>query len=256
MFRIKALFDLIKLRNEYEYIHVHASGYLGDIRLLWAYIVSKIFKKGVIITYHCGSPDRILKNTHYIVNIIFNSAILITVPSKYSKNILLKYNPSIAKKLKVFSNLIDPSKYTVRNVGIKKNKKMVLTVGNINKWYIYRKGLLIFVKSAKFLPDVEFYLVGKYDKSIDRSESFGVALVEAMLCECVPVVSDRGALPEVVGDTGFYVRELTPEETARQIEKAIHSDLGREAKERIINNFSIEKRDEELIKMISEVAGE
>jgi glycosyltransferase involved in cell wall biosynthesis len=291
MLRIKALFDLIKLRNEYEYIHVHASGYLGDIRLLWAYIVSKIFKKGVIITYHCGSPDRILKNTHYIVNIIFNFAILITVPSKYSKNILLKYNPSIAKKLKVFPNLIDPSKYTVRNVGIKKNKKMVLTVGNINKWYIYRKGLLIFVKSAKFLPDVEFYLVGKYDKSIDilkkeapknvhfmgylsdkeliklykisnvycqlsRSESFGVALVEAMLCECVPVVSDRGALPEVVGDTGFYVRELTPEETVRQIEKAIHSDLGREAKERIINNFSIEKREEELIKMISEVVGD
>lgn len=288
MFRIKMLFDLIELRNEYKYIHVHSSGYLGDIRLLWVYIISKIFKKGLIITYHCGSPDRILKNTHFIVNIFFNSANLITVPSNYSKNILLKYNPFIAENLKVFPNLIDIFKYAVRDVGIKKSKKMVLTVGNINKWYIYRKGLLIFVKSAKFLPDVEFYLVGKYDNSISilkrqasknvhftgylsdkeliklyslsdvycqlsKSESFGVALAEAMLCECVPVVSDRGALPEVVGDTGFYVRELTPEETAKQIEKAIHSDLGKKARGRIINNFSIGKREEKLIKMISEV---
>ena len=291
MFRIKMLFDLIELRKEYKYIHVHSSGYLGDIRLLWAYIISKIFKKGLIITYHCGSPDRILKNTHFIVNIFFYSAILITVPSTYSKNILLKYNSLIAKKLKVFPNLMDVSKYALRSIDIKKNKKMVLTVGNINKWYIYRKGLLIFVKSAKFLPDLEFYLVGRYDNSISIlkneapknvhfmgylsdeklielynlsdvycqlsiSESFGVALAEAMLCECVPVVSDRGALPEVVGDTGFYVHELTPEETAKQIERAINSDLGKKARKRIINNFSIEKREEELIKMIAEVVGD
>jgi len=291
MLRIKALFDLIMLRKEYEYIHVHSSGYLGDIRLLWAYIVSKIFKKGVIITYHCGSPDRFLKNTHFIVNIFFNSAILVTVPSAYSKNILLKYNSRLAEKLKVFPNLIDSYKYNLKSINIKKNKKVVLTVGAINEWYIYRKGLLIFVEGAKFLPDVEFYLVGKYDSSINTlkeqasknvhftgyvsneeliklysladvycqlsiSESFGVAVAEAMLCECVPVVSDRGALPEVVGDAGFYVRELTPEETARQVKKAIDTDLGKKARERIINNFSIEKRGEELITMISEVVGE
>ena len=77
-----------------------------------------------------------------------------------------------------------------------------------------------------------------------------------MLCECVPVASDRGALPEVVGDTGFYVHELTPEETARQIEKALCSNVGGKVRERIINNFSIEKREEELIKIISEVVGD
>jgi glycosyltransferase involved in cell wall biosynthesis len=291
MLRMKALFDLIKLRNKYKYIHVHSSGYLGDIRLLWAYIVSNIFKKSVIITYHCGSPERILKNTHFIVNIFFNSAILVTVPSNYSKTILLKYNPRLVKKLKVFPNLISQSKYVAKDIKNNKNKKMVLTVGAINKWYIYRKGLLIFVKSAKFLPDVEFYLVGKYDNSINtlkkqasknvhftgylsdeeliklysvsdvycqlsRYESFGVALAEAMLCECVPVICDKGALPEVVGDTGFYVHELTPEETARQIETALCSNLGGKARERIINNFSIEKREEELIKMISRVVGD
>jgi len=30
-----------------------------------------------------------------------------------------------------------------------------------------------------------------------------MALAEAMCCECVPVVTKKGALPEVVGDTGL-----------------------------------------------------
>lgn len=59
--------------------------------------------------------------------------------------------------------------------------------------------------------------------------------------------------PKVVGDTGFYVRELTPEETAKQIGKATDSDLGKKARERIINNFSIEKREEDLLKIFTKL---
>jgi glycosyltransferase involved in cell wall biosynthesis len=38
-------------------------------------------------------------------------------------------------------------------------------------------------------------------------EQFGRVLIEAMACGCVPVGSDSGAIPEVVGDAGVVFRE-------------------------------------------------
>ena len=37
-----------------------------------------------------------------------------------------------------------------------------------------------------------------------------MAVVEAMLAGCIPVVSDRGALPEVVGDAGIVTEGVEP----------------------------------------------
>ncbi|HSG00430.1 MAG TPA: glycosyltransferase family 4 protein, partial [Vicinamibacterales bacterium] len=53
-----------------------------------------------------------------------------------------------------------------------------------------------------------------------RHESFGCAVAEAMLTGCVPVVTRSSALPEVVGDAGFYADELTPASVARALEQA------------------------------------
>ncbi len=74
-----------------------------------------------------------------------------------------------------------------------------------------------------------------------------------MACGCVPVVTDRGALPEVAGDTGFCVPYGDPKATAEAIEKALNSNKGKEARERIKNMFGIEKRSEKLIELIKEL---
>ena len=84
-------------------------------------------------------------------------------------------------------------------------------------------------------------------------ESFGVALAEAMACECVPVIADRGALPEVIGDVGFYVPYGDPEATAEAIGKALKSGKGAEARERIKTMFSLERRRDEFICEIEEL---
>lgn len=52
-----------------------------------------------------------------------------------------------------------------------------------------------------------------------RHESFGCAVAEAMLTGCIPVVTLAGALPEVVGDAGFYA-DATPTAVARALEAA------------------------------------
>ena len=121
--------------------------------------------------------------------------------------------------------------------------KMALTVGNVDKSNLWRKGHELFVQTAKLLPDVSFTLVGdwkdsaieylrsiasqnviftgrvseqelhKYYKSasvyiqVSRHEGFGLSVAEAMLAGCIPVVTEAGSLPEVVGNCGLYCKE-------------------------------------------------
>lgn len=284
--KFKMFFDLIVKKSKYDCIHVHTSGYLGDIPLIWTYVVSKLFNKKIIITWHCGSPSLILHKTHPIVNIFFKSANLVTVPSKYSRNIVLKYFSKFNDKLIVFPNLLDHVNFNCS--GLKKGKNKVITVSSINKWYIYRKGLVQFVESAKYLPNYNFYLVGKYDDSISELkkkspdnvhftgylsdtelvklycssdvycqlsvyESFGYALAEAMLCGCVPVVTRNASLPEVVGDAGYYLEKSTPDHIAIKIKEASISKMGDKAREQIVNNYSIEKMKSDFLKIIQNI---
>jgi glycosyltransferase involved in cell wall biosynthesis len=287
-FKIKMLFDLVNHRHSYEWIHVHSSGDWGDIPLIWTYIVSRLLRKRVIITYHCGSPDDVLARTAFIVNIFFNAADLITVPSEYSRGVLLRYNPGIAVKLIVLPNFIDPIKWK-RNT-TRKNRRKVITVSQVDKHYIYRKGLLLFIDTAKLCPEMDFYIIGNYDHSIQMlkqrappnvyftgyvtdeelrdhyntsfiycqlsvSESFGYALAEAMLCDCIPVVTRSTSLPEIVGNAGIFIKSPTPESTAKAIVNVQDEILGKKARERIIENFSIERRKHELLNIFSRLTG-
>ncbi len=180
----------------------------------------------------------------------------------------------------------DPEKF--KSGGEKEN--LVITAGNLkNDVTIKVKGLDHFFKCAQLVPDVEFLIIGSHDPDIKDEweakapdnlkiidyvpqdeliklyqrakvyaqlsfqESFGSALAEAMLCECVPVVTKRGALPEVVGDCGFYADYGSENETVKMIKKAIISDIGKDARERIMSEFPLCKRKEELIKIVEDL---
>ncbi|GAH44552.1 unnamed protein product, partial [marine sediment metagenome] len=165
----------------------------------------------------------------------------------------------------------------------------VVTVGNVTNSNLKRKGLETFVKAAAYLPDLRFVLIGEHrDNSINHlraiktqnveligyvndeqlleyyqkakvyvqvsaHEGFGIAMAEAMSCGCVPVVTDRGAIPEVVADTGFYVPYDDPKTTAEAIKNALKSNKGGEARKRIEGNFTLAIRENRLIKIINEV---
>ncbi len=86
---------------------------------------------------------------------------------------------------------------------------------------------------------------------VSAHEGFGCSLAEAMLCECVPVVTDRGAIPEVVGDTGFYVPFGDSKVAATKIKDAMMATKnGKRARERIVNLFPLQKRERDLVKEI------
>jgi glycosyltransferase involved in cell wall biosynthesis len=171
----------------------------------------------------------------------------------------------------------------------KEKENLVLTVGSVSKETLERKGLETFIKVASLLPMVEFVLAGKvsedgknclrrlhisenlkitgfvneeelhalYRKAkvyaqLSYHEQFGCALAEAMAHQCIPVVTDKAAIPEVVGETGYYVPYGDSIKTAEAIKMALNDcRKGKLAKERIIQLFPSEKRENALIELIN-----
>lgn len=80
-----------------------------------------------------------------------------------------------------------------------------------------------------------------------------MVLAEAMACECTPLVTDKGAIPEVIGDAGIYVPYANPVATAEGIKEALKSDEGITARQRIKNMFTIDERQRALLKVMHDL---
>lgn len=168
---------------------------------------------------------------------------------------------------------------------------LVVTTGGVKEENLRRKGLRAFVDSARSVPEAEFVLLGpQSDGSAEEllrdapanlsipgwvpdnelqeilsrakvyvqpsyTEGFGVALVEAMASGCVPVVTPVGAIPEVVGDAGLYVRYGDHEGLAGAIRQALGSDLGGKARQRVESHFTLSHRLNALRAAVAEVTG-
>jgi glycosyltransferase involved in cell wall biosynthesis len=207
--------------------------------------------------------------------------------SMFNKKEILKIEPNAKPGL--IYNAIDTQAFFPGSI-VKEN--IVITVAVISEKTILRKGLVTFIKAAIGHPESKFVVIGGCgDGSIeelisiapknveftgfinDREllrwyqrakvycqlsvyESFGVALAESMSCCCVPVVTPEGALPEVVGETGFYAPYGDVEATEVAIGYALKSDNGKYARERAIDLFAVEKREEKIVSIINDVAEE
>lgn len=171
---------------------------------------------------------------------------------------------------------------------VKPKENLVLTVGNVDRGNLQRKGLEPFVRTAHLIPECEFVMIGAWrDHAIrqlrafaplnirftdwinedalneyfsraavyvqaSRHEGFGLAVAEAMLHQCVPVVTRAGSLPEVVGEAGVYVDSPEPRVIAEGIRRALamKGTLGPRAREGILTQFPLGKRGELLFRAI------
>ncbi|TNE71900.1 glycosyltransferase [bacterium] len=103
----------------------------------------------------------------------------------------------------------------------------------------------------KYLQESEFYF------QLSISEGFPNALAEAMLCGCIPIVSEVSSMPEIVGDSGFILRkretntllELLNKTTAFSKDEKI--ELSKKARNRIIENYSMRTRFERFQSLLS-----
>jgi glycosyltransferase involved in cell wall biosynthesis len=173
-----------------------------------------------------------------------------------------------------------PDPYNGVMPGELEREPLALTVGLVTHANLDIKGMRAFVRAAQYAPEIHFVLAGPWkDDAIDdlrgtappnvtftgwleqadldalfarastyvqasRHEGFGIAVAEAMLAGCVPVVTAAGALPEVVGNAGVKVPTDTPEDVAAGVREAV--GLGVEARvaarRRILETFPLEVR--------------
>jgi glycosyltransferase involved in cell wall biosynthesis len=169
--------------------------------------------------------------------------------------------------------------------------RFVLTVGNVNRSNLWRKGHEPFVRAAALVPDAQFILVGAWvDDAIEHlraiappnvtftgrvaddalwdyyrrasvyvqasaHEGFGLSLAEAMLAGCVPAVTRSGALPEVVGDAGVYTSSQDPGDVALAIRSALEQpSIARlEARQRVLTCFPTAARRQALEDLIAKL---
>ncbi len=117
-----------------------------------------------------------------------------------------------------------------------------------------------------FTGVIPFEYVPKYHNmlsvsvSVSNSESFGVAIIEALSCAKPVVVANVGGLPEVVEDgvTGFVVPPRDEIETAKAIEKLIldkklRITIGQNGRERVRKLYNWNDNVKQMIDIYREI---
>jgi glycosyltransferase involved in cell wall biosynthesis len=228
-------------------------------------------------------------HTKYIANATMHFATCVSVFSRYS------YDDAVQNAG------LEPSKMQLIYLGVphenysrNRKEKLILTVSNVDRGNLQRKGLEPFVRAASLIPEWEFAIIGAWrDDAIrqlqalaspnvrftgwlnqdqlrdyfsraavyvqaSRHEGFGLAVAEAMLHECVPVVTRVGALPEVVDQCGVYIDSPEPSDIADGVRRAmtLAETLGPRARERIMSQFPLGRRGELLYQTIDAILGQ
>ena len=215
---------------------------------------------------------------------IRNADVVISV-SKTNQNEMLE--KALPKKNRLIYSGVDTKSFYPGD----KKENIAITVGTVKNSNLKRKGLETFVKAAKYVPSIPFYVIGRTDSDDALSyltsiatpnvkftghvsnkelgewyqkakvyvqssahEAFGLSMAEAMYCKCVPVVSDRGALPEIVGETGFVVPYDDPKKTGEFVKKVIDENIsGEDAHKRVKENFTLDIHRKRLLSVVEEV---
>lgn len=103
-----------------------------------------------------------------------------------------------------------------------------------------------------FLSKIQFYM------QLSMSEGFPNALSEAMLCECVPIVSNVGGMPDIVSDCGYILKHKDINELYELVDHALNnfelSKLGKKSRKRIVENYTFENRKKKLLAAIDKLA--
>lgn len=185
----------------------------------------------------------------------------------------------------IIFNGIETDKWQIDPDNNRENNRFVTV---LSTGQFVRKGGELIVEGAKKLPQFEFYFVGmdkpsflsevpanvrfinwlepsgllkefnksKYYLQLSIFEGFGCALCEAMSCGCIPIVSNANILPDIIGDTGYVLNNRDTESFVSLINEIANdeskSKIGINARNRIIEEFPVSRRKNDLFQVIDE----
>lgn len=210
---------------------------------------------------------------------------------KIKKQGVKAFFPSIKTPFSVIPNGFDTHFWNSNN-RISEKQGFITVVATNNKSTAIFKGIDLILKMAEIYPNQQFTIIGVskdaqqeftitdnvhlysfvdketlqklYKKhlfymQLSINEGFGCALAEAMLCGCIPIISNAGALPNVGGKNAFIVNHRTVENVTKMFEKVLllskeeKEMASKEARNHIFTNFGIEKREELLLEEINKI---
>lgn len=213
-----------------------------------------------------------------------NADRVFTVDESLKKDIIKNYNIS-GENIETVPTSYDSS-YWKSNT---QKEQLVLTISQLNPLYIKIKGIETFIQCASYFPKTQFLVAGPSEKKslaglqamsppnvaflgyipkselpelysrakvycqLSRYAGLPNTLCEAMLCECVPVGTRYCGIPTAIGNTGFYVPYGDVHSTVKAIQKALRSQNGQKARERIKKLFPVEKRENKLTQTIERI---
>lgn len=116
---------------------------------------------------------------------------------------------------------------------------------------IFTRNIIPNIEFVGYVSDEEllkYYQISKVYAQLSSHEGFCSVVAEAMLCNCIPVVSNIGSLPEVVGDRGLVVNH--DENPFDVVINSLNTQPSGQ-RERILNNYSLEKREKILLEVLN-----
>lgn len=202
---------------------------------------------------------------------------------------ILAFCPSVAEKLCVVPGCADGNFWTMPDK--KSVRSGVIFVAVINRWSTFlAKGGEIILGLASDMPDIQFTLAGIQEdvqniiKSKDLSnirlmpfldqnqlrkeyqthsvfllpsytEGLPNVLCEAMLCGCIPAVSEVNGMPAAVGATGFVVSKPDVNLWKQAVQQALQANhsLREAGRDHILAHYSPQIRQQKLMGLLKTV---
>ena len=204
--------------------------------------------------------------------------------SSYSNQGIKYHFPNLNTPYLVIPNGLNETFWNCESSSIKDENRCIAV---FSKSQFYLKGGDLIIELAKHFPKIKFQIVGIDDNDnlhsapdnvafsgrlnhfelrkayreaqfhfqLSLFEGFGLSLCEAMLCECIPIGSSVNMIPQIIGDTGFILNQKKLDLLIDIMKKAIATtnkeDLGKKARQRIVENFNESIRRELLINCVN-----
>lgn len=235
------------------------------------------------------------KSQQYATKLLPVDASLITQKHTFDDSVIqknqgfLSFFPNIKTPFSVIPNGFDIDFWKAERNMVVPNS--VITVASISSENMLRfKGIDLLIELAKRQPAIQFTIVGFSEEMIAKTsvpknvtiynfvsleklkelyakhqfyfqlsvnEGFGCALAESMLCGCIPIVSNSGALPNLVGKNGYIVNKKNINELesvflkATELSEEEKKERSKNAQNHVKDNFSISNREQLILQEIT-----
>ncbi|SFB70982.1 Glycosyl transferases group 1 [Flexibacter flexilis DSM 6793] len=200
---------------------------------------------------------------------------------------ILHYCPNIRAQIKTIYNGYDAAAWPKPHQNRKPNSFITVAATLDNPVRMILKGADMVFDVARLLPDYSFTVIGfmgnrkpdwpanvtvlpftpadelarlfgehEFYLQLSISEGFPNALSEAMLCGCIPIVSEVASMSFIVGDAGFVLTQRNVSMLKVLLEDAVRQDkvfLSKAVRNRIEQNFPISKRVKGLLDLTEEM---